>query len=521
MQDASLVETYWRSLRYFNIYRLTIAVLLIVFLAEPSATLGLFDPIDRRLFLRAGTASVLLSMLSLAVLSYSRRHFNLQLSFQVTTDIVIYVVMIHATGGLRGGLGIMLLVSLAAAGLVGQGRLVLFYAAAASLAVLLQQIYQALQMAEFDAAPIFQAGLLSAGFFATASTARLLARRVVANEELARRRGRDLQRQIRVSERAIAQVQDGVLVVGSVGEILQANPRAQDYLGVAGSAEGTAERLAIAVPGLAQGLAIWQRGETGNEWEFRSPVGGRQLHARFVPVGGESTDTLIFLEDIGQQRELAQQLKLAALGRLTANIAHEIRNPLSAIQHSAELLGEVRRDAADERLLRILIDNTHRLQRIVSDVLQVGRRDRVNREPIDLKLFLPMFIDEFCTRSAVPADVVHLRFDGAAVLDFDRAHLHQVLSNLCDNALRYCRRQAGSLRFWTEGERGAVRLNVADDGGGIPPNLRSQVFEPFFTTHAKGTGLGLYIARELCEANGARLELMENAPGAHFRLMGG
>ena len=522
MQDTTLAETYWRSLRYFNYYRLAVGLLLIVFQTVPLVSSGLFDPLHRSLFLGACIGSVLLASFSLILLGQLRQRFNLQLSFQVLTDIVVYVLLIHASGGLRGGLGMLLLVSLAAAGLVGQGRLVLFYAALASIAVLLQQLYEALNLAEFDAAAMLQAGILCVGFFATAASARLLASRVVANEELARRRGADLQRQMHVSERVIAQMQDGVLVVGGGGELLQANPRARAFLGFAPPADGTTgQRLSSVAPNLAQGYTLWQRGGADEAWEFRAPVGGHLLRARFLPIVGDSQDTLVFLDDVGKQRAQAQQLKLAALGRLTANIAHEIRNPLSAIQHSAELLLESTHDPAEARLLRIMIDNTHRLERIVSDVLQIGRRDRIQRDAIDLRTYLPAFAEEFCTKSRVAAETVSCEIADAAVLDFDRSHLHQVLWNLFDNALRHGRQQAGSLRVWVDGEPGAIQVHIADDGDGVPAAMRTQVFEPFFTTHAAGTGLGLYMARELCEANGARLELMDNAPGAHFCVVGG
>ena len=120
-----------------------------------------------------------------------------------------------------------------------------------------------------------------------------------------------------------------------------------------------------------------------------------QLRARFVPTESSERDVLVFLEDVGRLQEQAQQLKLAALGRLTANIAHEIRNPLSAISHAGELMLEERRGEMFERLLRIVLDNTQRLERIVSDVLELGRRDRAYRELIQLKESLPLFVQEY------------------------------------------------------------------------------------------------------------------------------
>lgn len=223
-------------------------------------------------------------------------------------------------------------------------------------------------------------------------------------------------------------------------------------------------------------------------------------------------------------REESRQMKLAALGRLTANIAHEIRNPLSAISHAGELLRE---DAdpkgGDARLVRIILDNTQRLERIVRDVLELGRRDRCHPESIDLNAALTAYLDELQSKAEAAPGVLCLEGLAGAELEFDRTHLHQVLWNLLSNALRHSRQQPGSVQLRVAyGNGGMVELHVEDDGPGIPEAIREQVFEPFFTTHGKGTGLGLHIARELCEANGAQLELLSEsrAGGAHFRITG-
>ena len=224
---------------------------------------------------------------------------------------------------------------------------------------------------------------------------------------------------------------------------------------------------------------------------------------------------------MGRLQEQARQLKLAALGRLTANIAHEIRNPLSAINHAGELLSEECSDQTTKRLLRIVLDNTQRVERIVSDVLELGRRDRAYREQIDLRLALPILVEEYTLKEKMDAGVVQCEFLGLAKLHFDRSHFHQVLWNLLGNALRHSQGKPGSIRIKAgDAGDGWVELHVIDDGKGIDDSLREQIFEPFFTTHSRGTGLGLYIARELCEANGARLELIDSGSGTDFQISG-
>lgn len=215
-------------------------------------------------------------------------------------------------------------------------------------------------------------------------------------------------------------------------------------------------------------------------------------------------------------------MKLAALGRLTASIAHEIRNPLSAISHAGELLREELRGQLYDRLLRIVLDNSQRLERIVSDVLELGRRDRSYRELINLREALPASVEEYLVKEQLPGEVVCLELSGMATLFFDRSHFHQVLWNLLGNALRHSQGAVGSVRVLVCDGLLAdqVELHVIDDGEGVDDDCREQIFEPFFTTRPHGTGLGLYIARELCEANGAQLDLQRPGPGADFRLLG-
>ncbi|WP_374683203.1 nitrogen regulation protein NR(II) [Accumulibacter sp.] len=511
-------ETHWKSLRYFNLYRFVVASLLFTSaLLYPSA-FPFLSPNQSLQHLGLASAYLLTTALAVIVAYRHRQHATMQLTTSVLVDVLVMTLLIHVGGGLGSGLGSMLLVTLAGAGLVGQGRLVLFYAAMATLAVLFEHSYRALQDA-VDVAGFFHAGLFSAGFFAVAVSARLLARRVIANEALALQRGVDLKNQTVISQRVIEEMQDGVVVLRRDGRVRQSNPRARQLLALDSSRE---DLLAEYSPELALGFVEWCRSGGEEVVLVRIPGSGMQLRARFAPTASSESDVLVFLEDLGRLQEQAQQLKLAALGRLTANIAHEIRNPLSAISHAGELLREERRGEVYERLLRIMLDNTKRLERIVSDVLELGRRDRTYRELINLRETLPLLIEDYLVKEKLPADVVHLELSGVAALCFDRSHFHQVLGNLLGNALRHSQRIAGSVCVLAcDGKADMqVELHVIDDGEGVAAEQREHIFEPFFTTHHRGTGLGLYIARELCEANGALLELHGAGPGADFRISG-
>jgi two-component system sensor histidine kinase PilS (NtrC family) len=265
---------------------------------------------------------------------------------------------------------------------------------------------------------------------------------------------------------------------------------------------------------------------------------GLQARLRFVPIERDAANgAVIFLEDMQRVRAEAQQIKLAALGRLTANIAHEVRNPLSAISYATELLQEEPGDAKHQRLLQIVLDNTQRINQIVQDVMQLNRRDRARPELFELEAMLRTFVEEFDSAERfVPKAgnplagklAVELTQPGVMVLagmpgvevSCDRGHLRQVLWNLCRNALRYGRKLPGSMVLTMSAEDGRVMLAVQDDGPGISVEHQGKLFEPFFTTAPDGTGLGLYIAKELCEANGALLEYHagEGQAGACFRI---
>ena len=443
--------------------------------------------------------------------------FNLHLTLQVAIDILALTLLMYASGGSKSGLAFMMLVVLAGAGLVGQGRLTLFYAALATLAVQVEQGYRVLKFSA-DPGDAFQAGIISIGFFATAITAHLLARRVVTNEKLARRRGIELDDQLSINQRVIRDMQDGVLVVDVDGQVRQHNPQAEALLGVRAP---LAPDLSAFSRALADLYPRWRQQSAEAVETVRAPEGGRLLRARFLPAV-EGGHALIYLEDLDRVQAQAQQLKLAALGRLTANMAHEIRNPLSAVSHAAELLAEERRGEMQARLISIIGDNTRRINRLIGEVLELGRRDRAQPEELHLLDFIETFLDEYAVQDSTVHEKVALAVDEDAVLCFDHAHLNRVLWNLLSNALRHCSGEVGCIRLEMRPSSNPERieLHIIDDGSGIQDSLRGQVFEPFFTTHSSGTGLGLYIARELCEANGAALDILENAPGAHFRING-
>lgn len=510
--DFGLTESYWRSLQYFSVYRLVAgAVFLIAFLMMGERTnLAAQNP---TLFLWVDSAYLVVASGFLLTLQRVNRAFNLQLSIQVACDVTFLTVLMYASGGAKSGIAFMLVVVVAGAALVGQGRLTLFFAALATLAVLIEQTVRLFQF-DAGAEDFFRTGLISIGFFATALIARMLAGRVVANENLARQRGIELADQVRINRQVIQDMDDGVLVVDAAGVVRLLNPQAEALLSIS---RPSGSPLADFWPDLAARLR--QHQATGETTDVLKTPDGKTLLYRQLP-SEEGGNTLIYLQDLGRIQAQAQQIKLAALGRLTANIAHEIRNPLAAITSAGELLADEQRADTRARLVRIIGDNSNRLNRLVGEVLDLGRRDRVQQESIGLSTFLAQFVDEYTLQDAGAANRIRVVASDSDVICFDRAHLYRILANLVTNALSYASAAPGAVQLnVVAGLSGRVELHIIDDGPGIAEPDRGKVFEPFFTTRSRGTGLGLYIARELSEANGAQLDLLGGSGGAHLRVI--
>ncbi|MEQ1773998.1 MAG: HAMP domain-containing sensor histidine kinase [Burkholderiales bacterium] len=515
--SAGYPESYWRSLQFFNLYRLVIGLVLCVgaLFGQNTSQLGSYD---RVLFIQVLLGYLLFTVACAGVIR-TRSRFNLQLAVQVIADIGFIVILIYASNGITSGLGLLLLTTLAGAGLISRGRLTLFYAALASIAILLEHTYEVVVFQE-GVSQYIQAGFLSIGYFATALVAHTLARLTQQSEQIAAQREIDLANLSEVNRLVIHDMPDGVVVVDGAGVIRQINKQAEALFGEL-ALDKRDVMLVDYAPRLAAHLGRWRSGAAGVASGYAASMDERH-GLRFVPVSDRpEAGTVIFLEDLSRVREEAQQMKLAAIGRLTANIAHEIRNPLGSISHAAQLLHEEPESSPTaRRLLGIIHDNTQRLNRMVNEVLGLNRGQVAHLETVAIDAFVRQFVGEFAETERADAHVFTVRADATVAVLFDRTHLNQILWNLCRNALRHCRGKTGSIEIVTHRVRASrvVKLDVIDDGPGVAPAVRGGLFEPFVTAAAGGTGLGLYIARELCVANGATLDYVESSAGAQFTL---
>ena len=518
-------DTIWRSLTTFCAYRVIIVVILMVsawgfqrfqLLSTASPSLAVWTLVFY--FLAA------VGLLGMANLRWPRS--TLHLTAQVVVDVIGLTLLMHAAGGVKSGIGLLLLVTLAASGLVARGRIAYFHAAIAALAVLLEQSWQFLSL-DFPPTDFLQTGLLAGSYFLISGLGYTLAKYARGAEQIAAERGVDLANLAQINQLVIRDMQDGFVVVDEKGLIRQHNPQSEAL--VSGLRFTGSRTLAVASPQLAISLEEWRREPERIFPIMRDQKTQKDYQVRFVAIGNSlPAPTVIFIEDASRIRAQAQQMKLVALGRLTASIAHEIRNPLSSINHAAELMQEDIEQSGrwqeDLRLLTIIRDNAHRLDRMVEEVLYLNRRDRAHPEPIEARTYLERFVQDFCANEKLSGDTIDLTIHTQVRPMFDRSHLDQVLWNLVRNAIHHGSHRPGSIMITLQpgAMAGTLTLDVIDDGPGVSVEALQHLFEPFFTTDTRGTGLGLYIARELADVNGARLEcIVEDRPdksGACFRL---
>lgn len=512
----------WKPLALLNLYRLLISGLFTGlfysgYLLPPLAS---HDPV---LFYAVSLFYFAAAIVFILLISNRWPRFDIQVYLQIGTDILATVLLMHASGSITSGLGTLLIVAVAGGSIVMGGRHPLMFAALATLAVLAEQFYaQYIGLGEPN--NYTQAGILGLVLFVTALAVHGFAHRIRESEALAQRRGLDLANMSQLTEHIIQRMQTGIIVTDNEDQIRLMNESAWYMLGMPSATHYS--RLGQLSAELADQLQRWEA-DPGTDIEMIQPSAEHpRVMPRFARLGQEdATGTLIFLEDATALARQAQQLQLAALGRLTASIAHEIRNPLGAISHAGQLLGESPDlDEHDRRLTGIIGEQSRRMNTIVENIMQLSRRDHSTPRLIELEPFLHKFVREFLSGQGLHPELIGININPAQLqVRFDPTHLDQILTNLCHNAVRHSEEYPGfpkvEIRVALTEESGRPFIDILDHGPGIPPDVAEHIFEPFYTTATSGTGLGLYISRELAEANQAHLNYEPVATGGScFRI---
>jgi two-component system sensor histidine kinase PilS (NtrC family) len=511
--------TSWQALKYFNIYRSIISGLFIAlyWIGKLPSPLGSFD---ERLFSVTAHIYLLCSLAIFFSIHLQRPRYLLQVTANGFLDILILTVLMYASVGISSGFGMLLVIAVAGGSMLSTKRVAILLAALATIAVLGEELYAQLTHA-YPIINYTHAGFLGITFFITSFLAQALVKRAEESEALAEQRAYDLQTLAHLNEHIVQRMQSGIVVLDKNFRIHLLNRSAITLLGLEEGAEG--KFLSDLSPELALPVNQWQQGKGERTVIIRAEGAETDLQISFVRLSLEGRfEILIFLDDISLMQQRAQEIKLASLGRLTASIAHEVRNPLGAISHAGQLLSESDMlEHEDKRLTGIITEHSRRVNRIIENVLSISSRNPAIPAVINIKEWLEKFVEEFTVRFKLSNGSVEMvmQTDNLRVL-FDPAQLHQIMWNLCENAVRYSKREPLlEFNYGVRAETMRTYIDIIDNGCGIPEKSIEQLFEPFFTTEIKGSGLGLYIARELCEANRASLNLQSNSPaGCTFRI---
>ncbi|HEV7610479.1 MAG TPA: PAS domain-containing sensor histidine kinase [Steroidobacteraceae bacterium] len=513
----------WRVLGLLNLYRV-LAPLVLLALYPLGSARG-FAVVSPQLFFGATLAYLCFGLGSIIVVRLRLASIYIQTVLQATVDLTLLMMLLHACGGIASGLGLLLLLPVGGLAFLLPPRSALFLAAVAAIAVLTDTIWQQLN-GHADIVSYASAGLLGMVLFAVATASTFFASRMRESEDLVRQKDLDLANLAELSQYIVQHLRESLLVVDAADQIRLINESAAEILGDDHAVPGAL--VGEVSPRLLYSLATWRQVERSDNppSSFVAADGARVIQPHFAPLGGASPGpTLIFLEDTSLMAERVQQGKLAALGRLSASIAHEIRNPVGAMSHAGQLLAESPHIGTDERRLTDIIrSNSERVSTIINNVLQLSRREATNPTRLTLGDWTEEFLSEFCETMQVPRSRIGLVEDADDLeVRFDPSHLHQVIWNLCDNAIKYGEPRAGTsieIKLGRLNPSSRPYLEVADRGPGIERHAVDRIFEPFFTGRKGGTGLGLFIARELCQLNRAIL-LYEprDGDGSVFRVV--
>jgi two-component system sensor histidine kinase PilS (NtrC family) len=527
VRPAPNVELPWRVLSLLNVFRLLLPMLLLLvfFFDAPTNSVGTLQP---GLFIGTAVAYFAFALACIQTLQARTPSAEWQALAQLFVDAIAIGMLIHASGGVSSGLATLLVLPTGATATILNRRLALLGTSMVTFALLVETTISFLQ-GDSSRPDFLVTGLTGASLFAITLLAIPFAARLRESEALARQREIDLANLNELNEFIVQHLRESILVVDESDRVRLINETAAQLL-KGGPVQGGAT-LAEVSPRLAYLLQAWRsqvHDRRDSVGEVVGADGGTVIRPHFVALSENGAGpALIFLEDTSVIADRAQQSKLASLGRLSASIAHEIRNPVGAMSHAGQLLRESPSLTDDDRHLTEIIEkNGVRVSHIIENVLQLSRRDTTKQERFDVARWLQGFVGEYVQTMQLPPNLFRVAADpgGQIEVQFDPSHLHQVLWNLADNAVRHGTnlQSPGSVavRVGRIPATGRPFVEVADRGNGVDPAQAERIFEPFFTTGTGGTGLGLFISRELCQTNGAAL-LYEPRPGGGsiFRII--
>lgn len=518
-QDILGLESTHTLLRIYSYYRVLLGSLLLFMYhgGITAQTLGANAP---ELFSYTCLTYTFIGVATL--ISLWRKNFapsQQQLLWQLLIDVSAISLLIYASASTTNGLGYLLIITVAYGGIFLNRQLSLLLASVASLATIAVGVTGALNRKGGEDS-LLTAGAMGVLLFLTALLFRYLTQRLQSSQHEAAQQTAFAHHLQSLAQQIVERMNTGILVVNGQHQLLLANNAAYRLLG-----QPANKPLRGLPPGITDMLSRWQASGAHKQQLLRPEASSREVRISFAALKtDEQSDTLIFLEDNRQLVQQAQQIKLASLGRLTASIAHEVRNPLGAISHASQLLAESPNiDAQDKQLTDIIGRHSLRVNNIIENVLELSRRRPVKAQTFDLIQWVENFVEEFQQGEYASANIQVTHQEPSLLATMDTSQLQQVMANLCDNGLRYSRQTTGSanldIHTGTDERSGLPYIDIIDYGTGVEAGMVPHLFEPFNTSNPQGTGLGLYLSKELCDANEASLEYKPTPEGRScFRI---
>jgi len=511
-----------RLLRLYASYRLFLSSLLLWLVQFDFAPtyLGSDNP---SLFSLTASAYIGINLISLPLFYLKRwQPSETALFAMLLIDIIAINLMTHASGGLAGSVAYLLMVTVAASATFLRTLLALSMVAIASFIPVSFSLSEFL-LSNGDESGVVRSGIFGILLFATAVIFIFLTKRLTTAQALAKTEAQAATRLQQLNDLVINKMLTGIVVFDRAFRIEQLNERATLLLGsVDGQKLLARDDSLTQLPTLVNYYRNWVANPHRQLPTYQAPSSDIPLQISFSEIIGDSVrDTIMFVEDARTLSQHAQQLKNSSLGQLTSSIAHEVRNPLGAISHAAQLLNESRLAEQDQQLVDVVLRHSTRVDKLVRDILQLSRQKTPQIEITNI--YENCLLSKTQLEESNQFDNPCIEIDNSAqsvCAPFDSSQLQQVLTNLLENALRHSELKSGvpwaAIKFDYQQDMDLAMLKVYDRGSGVSSENRNKIFEPFFTTENQGTGLGLYIARELCEINFATLSYVYRGPSEHY-----
>ena len=517
-------SSYWRALFYLNLYRMLLAVFLVT-ASLASFTVGSLGSSHPEQFFFTSLTYACLSLLFAFFIHKGWPRFITQCRIQILVDIFVIIILYHASTGRGAGLEILLFVTVSASGILLGGRASLIAASLATILLILEHLY-VISTNQRSLGGFTTLGFIGVGLFITAFVIYYLTLRLRKIEIEVAQQSQSLEKLAHINQLIVEHLHSGVIVVDHLSMVILVNKSSQELLGIPQSLQ-----LPIPLGNLLSDINIdlITLNKITNEKESKIDLpSGKKLLARYQPLGNTyKNEYIILFDDYSQIEEEKRNEKFIAMGRLSASIAHEIRNPLGAISHAGQLLAEspsVNKD--DARLVDIIENQSRRINQIIKTILELGQRNEQNFEKMAVHSWLEKIIKTFLRDNRLTDDSILLNanvsMDIAAISACgDPDQLQQVILNLLSNSLHYA--NTSSLPFIIIGIEEktpeTTTISISDNGPGIKNDIQDKIFEPFFTTSSTGNGLGLYIARKICLSNDGYLDYINNDDGSGYFML--